>query len=348
VRHARTLDGAWDPIAHAAERAGQAILPVPYVYGDATTLTFSGSVFNSFVRLVRPLQRSGRLKVRYGARVIGLEWSAASRRVEAVLVRDARTGATNRIGCRAVVLAAGAINTTKILLQSTSPEFPDGLGNTHGVLGRYLHDHPLAKLAIDLAAPLSFQPAAYVTRLPLDRSDPLYAAACMQWAGAHLLMRSIFQGHPGRQTAIGFNVFGTMAPSASNRVALDHSHTGADGTPGLTIDIRYPPASINVLEASRDQLLSLLSEAGLRPRASLWLIHPVGTAIHYAGTCRMHMSPQFGMLDRWSRMHAVANVVVADSSAFTTGPEKNPVLTAMALAARASKRLADDLRTGVI
>jgi choline dehydrogenase-like flavoprotein len=54
------------------------------------------------------------------------------------------------------------------------------------------------------------------------------------------------------------------------------------------------------------------------------------------------------MLDSWGRLHAVRNVIVADSAAFTTGPEKNPVLTAMALAARASHRLAEDLRRGAI
>jgi choline dehydrogenase-like flavoprotein len=52
------------------------------------------------------------------------------------------------------------------------------------------------------------------------------------------------------------------------------------------------------------------------------------------------------MLDAWNRLHRVPNVVVADSAAFTTGPEKNPVLTAMALSARASDRLAADLRNG--
>ena len=49
------------------------------------------------------------------------------------------------------------------------------------------------------------------------------------------------------------------------------------------------------------------------------------------------------MLDAWSRVHDVPNVVVVDASAFTTGPEKNPTLTAMALASRAAVRLADDL-----
>jgi choline dehydrogenase-like flavoprotein len=348
VRHPNSLGDSWKPVAEAAQRAGQAILPVPYVYGDATTLTFSGNVFNAFVRLVKPLRRSGPVSIRYGARVVELEWSPASRRVAAVLIRDVRTGDQHRIPCRAVVLAAGAINTTKILLQSTSQEFPDGLGNSHGVLGCYLHDHPLAALEIDLASPLSFHPAAYVSRLPLERSVPLYAAASLQWAGVHRLVRSALKGSPGREPFVGFSVFGTMAPSVGNRVTLDRSRPGADGTPGLVLNIRYPPESVHALEASRDQSLSLLTDAGLQPRASLWVIAPVGTAIHYAGACRMHTSPEFGMLDRRGRMHAVPNVVVADSAAFTTGPEKNPVLTAMALAARASHELVDDLRSGAI
>jgi choline dehydrogenase-like flavoprotein len=349
VRDARSLDGTtWTSIAEAAQRVGQAVVPVPYVYGARTTLTFSGSVFNSFVRLVKPVRRSGQLTIRSATQVTQLEWSGASKRVEAVLVRDIRTGVTHRIRCRAVVLAAGAINTTKILLQSTSSDFPEGLGNTHGVLGRYLHDHPLGKLEIDVASLMSFHPAAYITRLPLDRSVPLYAAGCLQWSGVHRLVRSVLAGHPRRQTSVGFSVFGTMAPAPHNRIALDRSHASPDGTPGVVLDIRYPPESAQALEASRDQLVNLLEGAKLQPRVSLWLMDPVGTAIHYAGTCRMHASPQFGMLDRWSRMHAVPNVVVADSAAFTTGPEKNPALTAMALAARASQRLVDDLRAGLI
>jgi choline dehydrogenase-like flavoprotein len=78
----------------------------------------------------------------------------------------------------------------------------------------------------------------------------------------------------------------------------------------------------------------------------VWKIELVGDANHYAGSCRMHDSRELGMLDRWSRVHDVPNVVVADSSAFTTGPEKNPVLTSMTLAARAADRLAGELQSG--
>ncbi|MEO6237595.1 MAG: GMC family oxidoreductase [Vicinamibacterales bacterium] len=338
----------WAPIAMAAAREGQAIVPVPYAYGGRTTLTPSGTVFNAFVRMVKPALRSGHLTIRYGATVTELEWSGAKKRVEAVLFRDHRTGQTERIRCRAVVLAAGAINSTAILLQSTSPDFSEGLGNEHDVLGRYLHDHPLGKFMVDVSAPMSFRPAAYVTRLPIDRTAPLYAAACLQWSGASKLARSVISGSPGRSASLGFSVFGTMAPSENNRVTLDRSRPSSDRAAGLVLDIRHPPESATALEAARDQLTGLLETAGLRPKSQVWLVDPVGGAIHFAGSCRMHASPRFGMLDRWSRMHAVPNVAVADSAAFTTGPEKNPVLTAMALAARASQRLVEDLRSGVI
>jgi choline dehydrogenase-like flavoprotein len=146
----------------------------------------------------------------------------------------------------------------------------------------------------------------------------------------------------------GFNVFGTIAPSLANFVALDPARTGRDGTPGLALNIRYPLQAEGTLVAARDRLIELLGNAGLDPTVRGWVVDPVGSAVHYAGTCRMHASPKFGMLDAWSRLHAVKNVVVADSAAFTTGPEKNPVLTAMALAVRASDRLADDIRRGAI
>jgi choline dehydrogenase-like flavoprotein len=345
VTNVTTLGSHWQPIAEAARREGQALLPVPYVYGAQTTVTFSGTVFNSFVRMIKPALASGLLKVRFGAKLLQLEWSGARKRVDAVIVRDATSGATERIRCRAVVLAAGAVNTAKILLQSTSNDFPSGIGNTQGVLGRYLHDHPLGKLELELGSPMPFRPPACLTRQSLAATPPLYAAACLQWSGVNMIVKSFTSGHPGRLATFGCNVFGTMAPIETNYVALDPSRKSDDGMPGLRLNVHHPPEAITALEAARDQLVKLFAQARLAPQVRNWLIEPVGGAVHFAGTCRMHASPRYGMLDQWSRMHAVPNVLVADSAAFTTGPEKNPVLTAMALAARASDRLVEDLRT---
>jgi choline dehydrogenase-like flavoprotein len=346
VRHGWELAPDWQTLVEDARRSGRAVVPMPYAYGADTSLTWSGTAFNSFVRLVRPLMRSGGLAVRFGARAQRLEWEPSKRRVNAVVFRDAKSGRDERVPCRAVVLAGGAINSPQVLLQSTSSDFPNGLGNLHGVVGRYLHDHPLAKLVLDLALPISVHPPTYITRLAVERSTPLYAAAGMQWSGAAIAARSVVQRTPGRLPWTGFSVFGTMAPSAENWIALDPNQRSADGTPGIALNIRLPPAAHQVLEQTRDQIVALLARGGFRPEVRVWRVEAAGNSNHYAGTCRMHASPKFGVLDAWGRMHGVPNVVVGDSSAFTTGPEKNPVLTSMTLAARASDRLASELKSG--
>ena len=346
LRDARRLGRDWAPIAAETHHSGRALAPMPYAYGAETTLTLSGTVFNSFVRLIKPELRSGRLAVRFDARVLRLEWSKVERRVEAVVFRDARTGIEGRVPCRAVVLAAGAIGSAEILLASSSAEFPEGLGNTHGVLGRYLHDHPLGKIVVDLGSALSIHPPSYVTRPTLDRAPPLYAAACMQWSGTETLARSLLSRRPGTLPWIGFSVFGTMAPTPDNWVALDAARRGANGAATLKLNISHPPEAREALDKAKDDLTDALTRAGLRPRVRIWHVEPVGESKHYGGTCRMHASPRFGMLDGWNRMHAARNVAVVDSAAFTTGPEKNPVLTAMTLAARAGHRLAEELSAG--
>jgi choline dehydrogenase-like flavoprotein len=287
------------------------------------------------------------LQVRFDARASRLEWSQTTRRVEAVVLKNRRLGSEERIPCRAVVVAAGALNTAQILLESRSSEFPEGLGNTHGVLGRYLHDHPVGKVVIDLARPMSIHPASYLTRLELERAKlPLYAAACMQWGSASDLAKSVLAGHPKRLRTIGFSVFGTMAPTRDNYIAVDDTYRGVDGSSGLELHVRHPPEAVPVLEEARDQMLEILAAAGYDPKVRVWKVEDAGNSNHYGGTCRMHQRPDLGMLDAFSRMHAVKNVAVADSSVFTTGPEKNPVLTSMALAARAAERLASEIRSG--
>jgi choline dehydrogenase-like flavoprotein len=346
VQHQRELGVDWNSIVAGAARVGRSVAPMPYAYGGETTLTPSGTVFNSFVRLLRPEIRAGRIAMRFGARVVRLERTRGEAKVDAVVVRDATTGIEERLGCAAVVLAAGAVGTPEVLFASADKDFPDGLGNTHGVLGRYLHDHPVGKLVVDLGDKISVLPPSYWTRPTLEQSNPLYAAACMQWSGTALLLRSLLRGTPRRLPWIGFSVFGTVEPSRENFVAPDGSTVARDGRMPIRLSCRHTPEALKALEDARDDVQAVLSDGGLSPRVRIWAVEKPGSANHYGGTCRMHASPAYGMLDGWSRMHAVPNVAVADSAAFTTGPEKNPVLTAMALAARAGDRLGKDLRAG--
>ncbi len=344
VRDARELGSDWSAIAAAAEAAGRALVPMPYAYGGESTLTLSGTAFNAFVRLIKPVLHHGMIEVRYGARALRLEWSPRERRVTGVVCRS-ETGGEITIPCRAVVVAAGAVNTAEVLLASSSADFPNGLGNTHGVLGRYLHDHPLGKLVIDLEKPMSVNPATYIARPLLDRAPPLYAAAGMQWSGASMYARSVLQRSPGKLSWLGFSVFGTMAPTRNNWVALAANGAKAAGS-GIELHVSHEPEAVRALEQTRDDITSILERAGSAPKVRIWHVEPPGNSTHFGGTCRMHAAPEHGMLNGWSRMHAVSNVMVSDSSVFTTGPEKNPVLTSMTLGARAADRLASDLRSG--
>ena len=217
------------------------------------------------------------------------------------------------------------------------------------MLGRYLHDHPLGKLVVDLESPVSVHPPSYLTREALDRAPPLYTAACMQWSGVEIVGKSLLSRRPGYLNWLGFSVFGTMAPTRDNWVALDRTAAGSNGArPTLNLHIHHPAEARVALDKARDDLSDILGRAGFKPRVRTWNVEPAGESKHYGGTCRMHASPTYGMLDRWNRLHAAPNVAVVDSAAFTTGPEKNPVLTAMALAARAANRLAEEAKAGTL
>ena len=77
-------------------------------------------------------------------------------------------------------------------------------------------------------------------------------------------------------------------------------------------------------------------------------IETFGTSIHEHGTCRMGDDPRRSALNRYNQMHEVKNVFVMDGSAFPTATEKNPTLTILALAWRASDYMAEQMRRGEI
>lgn len=80
--------------------------------------------------------------------------------------------------------------------------------------------------------------------------------------------------------------------------------------------------TIRVLENARDELLAVFAAAGSEPRLATYRLELPGTSAHYGGTCRMHESPSFGVVDANCRVHGIRNVVVADSAVFTTGAER--------------------------
>jgi choline dehydrogenase-like flavoprotein len=335
----------WDDIARtAADKFGQGFTTYPLADGPPNLLVRRGTAFNSYTGIVLPLLKLQNFRLKTGAHALHLEWSATKGRVDGVVYFNRHTRSIERLEASSVVVACGPLGSAKLLHNSVSSDFPHGLGNSDGLLGRFLHDHPREWWSFQMDRPRTFlSPSAYLTRLPYDSSPPLMATSwTLGTATTQDRIRSRF-GMKG--TAVGVQVLGTMIPSEACVAKPSSTQKDEFGLPALDVCIRYSDAEVQNVVRSREHMMNLLEEAGCR--AVLGQIVPTlfpGTAAHYGGTARMHVKPEFGVVDAWNRVHRAPNVLVCDASCFTTAAEKNPTLTVMAIAARAATRLAHDLK----
>jgi choline dehydrogenase-like flavoprotein len=344
-RYRRFLPRDWQPVARAAASLGQGLTVLPLADGPDWLVARRGTAFNSFSRIVQGLLASPLFELRTGAQALRLEWSKAGRRVESVLYHDRATG-PQRVDAAAVVVAAGALRSTKLLFDSACDDFPAGLGNQEGVLGRYFHDHPKEWWVVETDRPLArLAPAAYLTRMPYDASAPLMATS---WTIGNASFRDkVLSLAPTTSTQFGVQVFGTMRPTEDRFVRPHPELVDEFGLPQLELSIAFSTEEVDNVVASRERFLAVLAAAGVG--AHIRPIEPQlvpGNAVHYGGTARMHASSRYGVVDEWNRVFGVPNVVVCDASSFTTNSEKNPTLTLMAIAARAARRLACDMKAG--
>jgi choline dehydrogenase-like flavoprotein len=344
--YVRWLPRDWEAVARAALDHGQGFTVLPLADGPPWLVARRGTAFNSFTGIVQRLGRSALFELRTGAHALAAEWSGAKRRIVAVVYHDRATQNEQRLSADAVVVACGALHSTKLLFDSACADFPEGLGNTEGLLGRFLHDHPKEWWSFTTDRPVRrLSPAAYLTRRPYEASPPLLATSwTLGLASPRDRLWSLTRLPTHR---VGVQVFGSMRPTADRFVRPHADNVDEFGRPQLEVAVRFADDEVANVTASRDHLLALMADAGFQ--CQLDPVEPQlapGRAVHYGGTARMHRSRSHGVLDEWNRPFDVPNLIVTDASCFTTNSEKNPTLTAMALSARAARRLATDVKTG--
>lgn len=344
VRFRARLPRDWSDFVEPARSLGHDLVPLPMAKGRPWMLVRRGTEFNSWTAIVARLVGDPAFEVRTGAHALRLRWAGAAGRVDAVEYLDRERGERVILPARTVVVAAGALNSTRLLQMSTSADFPTGLGDAHGVLGRYLHDHPKEWWAFDTDRSLTL-PAhpVYMTRCDPRRSDPLLASSWTIGLASRWDRPRTYVGMRG--TRFAAQVFGTMVPDPDHRVCIDGGPVDELGQRPLRIRTAYDAATRRTMRAARIRLREVLAggRCTARPRIGPDVELRPGESVHYGGTIRMHAQPELGMVDGHGRLHAVPNVHVVDSSVFTTGPEKNPTLTAMAIAARAMDALSRTL-----
>ncbi len=342
--HQHKLPKDWQHVAKYAALRGQTLTTLPLADGPPWMFVRRGTAFNSYTNIVSKLLKSPHFEIKFGAHALQLEWSGEKKRADAVVYHDRSNGKEHRLPAAAIVIACGALNSTKLLFNSACSDFPEGMGNTAGLLGKYLHDHPREWWVFDVERPISLlAPSAYLTRIPHAESEPLIGSS---WTlGVVSIKDKVMSRFAFKGKSISVQVFGTMIPTENQLVKLADEKKDEFGQPLLDICIRYTEQEVNNMIQSRERLISIMNEAGYKStiREVAPQLRP-GSSVHYGGSARMHSSPKYGVVDSWNRLYDVQNVLVCDSSCFTTAGEKNPVLTSMAIAARAAERLSEDLK----
>jgi choline dehydrogenase-like flavoprotein len=342
-QYAARLPGDWQELCNQATSIGHSMGAMPMANGKPWMFALRSSGFNSYHCIIKSLLADPSFDLIRSARARRIRWQTSAGRADAVEYVDSRTREPKTIETSAVVVAAGSLDSTQILLRSVSSDFPQGLGNEHGLLGHYLHDHPRQWWVADISRPLTaLTHPVYISRGPYDVSPPLRGVS-MTIGLANNRLERVRSLYGGKTRAFGVQVFGTMLPRGDSMIALDPDDADDLDAP-ILIATGYDEHAVSDIASARDRFKQIFSDVGIQaePRGPFHELHP-GSSVHFGGTVRMHASPKFGMLDSRNRLHAVGNVVVCDSSCFPTGPEKNPTLTAMAIAARAARLLAEDL-----
>lgn len=250
-----------------------------------------------------------------------------------------------------VVMACNGIGTPRILLNSASDRFPDGLANSSGLVGRNLMLHPYARIRghfdeemdghrgppiglwsmqfyetdpnLDFRRGYTFQFSRGIG--PAKTAIDGMASGLIPWGEHHHAAFGKYFGHSAGMVSICEDL-----PEAHNRVTLDPILTDSDGIPAPRITYRLSRNSKRMLAHSVARGVEILEAAGAHDITTEAPLPYAGW--HLMGTARMGVDPETSVVNEWGRSHDVKNLFIVDGSVFVTSGGVNPTSTIQAVA----------------
>ena len=345
----------------------------------------SASNFSSSQVMIPPAAATGRLTMipNAMAREIVL---GDNGKAEAVSYIDKANKSEQRVYAKAVVVAASACESARLLLNSRSPSFPNGLANSSGVVGRYLTD----SVGSDLTGyfpQLEKMPAhnhdgvggmhLYMPWWRFGHKNEFARGYHIEFGGGRNMpgvgeFEGVCEAHEGygvslKQkcrssygTFIGFSGRGEMIPNQNSYCDLDPDVKDKWGIPVLQFHWQWSENEMKMAADMQQTFRSIIEEAGgtviggtrhhPMPKSDTGQqtarISTGGEIIHELGTVRMGSGPKTSVLNGNCQAHEVKNVFVADAAPFVSNADKNPTLTIMALSWRTSEYLLDQAKKG--
>ena len=259
-----------------------------------------------------------------------------------------RQGNLHKQLARVVVVSCNGIGTPRLLLNSKSKLFPDGLANSSGMVGRNFMLQAMTSLAgvfeerMDSEmGPLLVAQSQQFYETDLSQGfvrgysltimrpqGPLSAANRVPWgAEHHRIMRQQYSH------TINVNLMGEDLPELNNRVELDRDVKDSFGMPAARIAYTVSDNSLKKVEHGRRMARQLLDAAGA---SAIFEAEFQVNVTHLMGTARMGTDPSNSVTNAWNQAHDVPNLFIVDGSSFPTSASVNPTNTIGALALRAA------------
>jgi choline dehydrogenase-like flavoprotein len=286
--------------------------------------------------------------------------------IKSVSVIDTVTRKEQEIQASIFAVCCGAPESARLLLNSRSPQFPNGVANSNDVVGRYLHGNVAAGAngyleALIGTAPVNNDGATDHTYIPRFNHLPNrkktiyvggfhyqlnYAGFLFPYQARSLKGFGLSFKQQVRDLQPGFVQMGGWGKTLAkweSRVTVDPKQVDAFGIPIPVLHFRFSENDIALWKDIAQTAEEILHQAGastIIPTTPA----PAGFGSHEAGTVRMGSNKRTSVLNAYCQAHEVKNLFVAGGSSFTTYCEKNPTLTIMALAVRTAGFIAGEVK----
>jgi choline dehydrogenase-like flavoprotein len=349
--------------------------------GQCNRGCMTNSNFSSPNVLLFPAQQTNRLRIITNAMAREVTVNAQGL-ATGVSYIDTNTGRDEHVRARVVVLAASSCESSRILLNSKSSQFPQGLANSSGVVGKYLTD----TTGTDVAG---FIPKL-VDHVPHNCDGVGGGHIYMPWwldnrkldfpRGYHIevwgglgvpsygFMGGIQNYEPGGGygvqlkndyrryygSTVGFSGRGEQIPNENCYCELDPTTRDKYGIPVLRFHWKWTDYEHNQVKHMQETFRALVAEMGgevfsaMPPKERGYGIATGGAIIHELGTVRMGGDPKTSALNAWCQAWDCKNLFVADGGPFVSQADKNPTWTIMALAMRTADRILELRKAGEI
>ena len=317
-----------------------------------------GAKSSSLATAIRMAEITGRCEIRPNSYVHRIETNAAGRVVGAVYFDEKREVHLQK--AKAVIVSANGAETPRLLLLSANKQFPNGLANSSGLVGKYLMFNTAGISMGTFEHPLNEYKGAEVSRVLHDfyELDPqkvgFYGGGGLDARFGNTPIRFGLGGLPpgtprwGKEfkEALQYNftrtmqVFGhgTSLPVETNAFDLDPTLKDAWGLPALRLTYKDHPDDLKLSNWLAARTMELLDAAGAQKKWTLPITEQQ-FGVHLLGTCRLGNDPRTSVINIDHRTHDVKNLFLCDGSSLVTSGRGQPTMTIEALAFRAADRI---------